>query len=465
MIHTEKNAFQRLHAVVGVQGGLQRSIRNRPVGYQSDQLTERIDIWAKGMVEDIWSNLNPQTKEDGTAMGVFGVCQGTQELKDRIVPKVVEHADRTAFFLAFLAEYYVNGGAIDDPEHYDHIIVSLVPLAIPEFSLAELTNIQITKSSIDVPNGALEVKNLVGSIDLSWLFCALLEHKHVDNAVKLFKAIAESAIVLSGMAPQVDYQTTLPFLSSISKSEHMSPTPEQLLEVMKRYLPQILVCFIRYFVKTAPPRATWAMSRLSCNCVDCSYISDFLANPGQQFLRHRGATKSMRHHIHIMLDRTSCSHETTDRGRWSSTMVITKRSQHGQAAYTIWQQRADRARQAIADIRQSWLQQVLGDSYAEIIDLKIPQRYRTSSAAPTAEQRAASEQRLHRLLTEHAARGGQAARHVQEMLAAMTAGPSASGTGTAMRQPRVVGTPVAGRPPGSTVPAKRPIEVVDLTGD
>ncbi|KAG8627450.1 hypothetical protein KVT40_004933 [Elsinoe batatas] len=39
---------------------------------------------------------------------------GAQRSVRRIVPKVVEHADRTAFFLAFLAEYYVNGGDLSE---------------------------------------------------------------------------------------------------------------------------------------------------------------------------------------------------------------------------------------------------------------------------------------------------------------------------------------------------------------
>lgn len=197
----------------------------------------------------------------------------------------------------------------------------------------------------------------------------------------------------------LDFNTTIiPFLKGIivrlreGKDEH---------DTYKFFFQICLWEYITRFVGLEPVQTNWSRSTVDCPCMDCRDLNRFLRSPVDQVGKFKAA-KTLRHHLHVQLDRwTDCKHET-DRSGYPETLVVTKDGKSFAEKIGEWNMKAT---QAMASLRfleageasastETNLKKLLGDKYDDTMalkDVRIMTVDASSSARTTARSIAATQ--------------------------------------------------------------------------
>lgn len=155
----------------------------------------------------------------------------------------------------------------------------------------------------------------------------------------------------------------------------------------QRLFRQVLLTYAQRYVQTEPASGDWACEPEGCGCSDCDRLDRFLADPSLESKRFP-VSKTRRHHLHCMLNDTEYSHETDRRG--VETLVVTKPASRSQAKYEQWKKRFFKARQEIKQLDQRVLQELLGEDYEYLTQLRAARR--TAKALPSARKAPRTQQ-------------------------------------------------------------------------
>jgi len=161
------------------------------------------------------------------------------------------------------------------------------------------------------------------------------------------------------------------YMSLLSKlATQLQPYPESIPR-SRDFFSRTLQVYRLQYIQPKPSGGDWSYSPEGCgrgHCADCQKLDTFLLDP-QKAVERFSVSKNRRQHLHQCLNSTGHSHET-DRSTYPETLVVKKAESKSHKAYKAWKARVAEAEKLLGGMDQIVLEQLLGERYAELMDLR-----------------------------------------------------------------------------------------------
>ncbi|KAG7004618.1 hypothetical protein G7Y79_00024g055680 [Physcia stellaris] len=352
----------RFRALTGIEKGFEQAAREHTL--MDDARVQDLKAWVRGRSIDAFQTMKTVIRDDGISMVDLARKEPeTIKLSDCLnvaEPSMKNTAFVTAFATRLMSAY--EEGKIDKQQANETHQVLLQ-------SLCQNFSVECVKYSKRMEPGTDQlgdVECLTNADDVDLLMYQLNAKDMLNGLLQIMKQLLAEAKTCDTMAFEAFYLLLLKHLITRINAQ------PNLLEIYRPLFSRVLSLYICRYVQIEPPAANLSRDREGCGrCSDCHTLDKFLVDPKLKS-RDFPVSKSRRHHLHEMLNDTRHSHET-DRYR-GDTLVVTKASSSSDRKHTEWKKRFARAQEQIQSFDQKALQNVLGEMYETIVELRSARR-------------------------------------------------------------------------------------------
>lgn len=208
---------------------------------------------------------------------------------------------------------------------------------------------------------------LLSGSDIGTLLHQLHVKNLADDRANLLDKLTRAADICDVSAFEAFY---FPLFHTLQRQITATPTLEAIYAPLYHL---VLTVFLQRYVQFEPPPGNLARPPAGCQgrmfngryrCPDCPELDAFLVDPRQKIWRFP-VSKDRRQHLHNQLQRSGCSHESSDYGRCRS-LVVTKGMDAASARQEEWGIRCKKAQDLIHKLNQQVLKRLLGTEYDAI---------------------------------------------------------------------------------------------------
>ncbi|KAL6360247.1 hypothetical protein LRP88_05951 [Fusarium phalaenopsidis] len=322
-------------------------------------------------------------------------------LSETVVPIVAKRKGVLAFSLGFLSQLMdkTNSGKLpleSSLRMYRSIAKSLITDTHFENVKSHGTLKESAKRQyLDSPLEPLRRDLSMGSShrELGSFFSGLIKaDTGTDNLVTSF------LLKLTANVPKISntelHHLWVPFLRKITTTLDCSTmSPSELSHYQQLFTTFLKAYLERYVCREPVYNGNFVRPLVSCNCIDCERLNEFLADPACEVGRF-AVNKQRRGHLHRKLQgaKIDCTHETERVGS-PQTLVVTKTFRMVAAWLQTWMARRTEATKQLVHFDQNKLKKLLGDEYTAIINMDCILSAETKARQPLAETGQASSLR------------------------------------------------------------------------
>ncbi|KAG8532380.1 uncharacterized protein KY384_002865 [Bacidia gigantensis] len=204
----------------------------------------------------------------------------------------------------------------------------------------------------------------------------LMSAPHTADLLKLLQPISPDKFTLllrrlssnTSSCPPIAFQTFFIPLLTLLQPHALSPESDAANPLYATLFFTVLTAYITRYVQRSPvPKRNLSRGPEGCDsprCIDCKRLDAFLADPDKESMDF-AVDSGRRAHLHQLLTRTGCSHNT-DRRR-GDTLVVTKRMTREDRRMVEWEIRWKEARKVVGGLDRRVLRVVLGEAFGVVV--------------------------------------------------------------------------------------------------
>ncbi|KAM0435127.1 hypothetical protein ACHAPT_003216 [Fusarium lateritium] len=310
-------------------------------------------------------------------------------LSETVAPIVIQHHEGVALSIGFLTQLMekANNGKLP-LESFQRLYRTIAKSVVASTDFAKVqSHASLNQSAKRLRYGGTTEQlrhevaiSTTGSRLSTFLSGLTMADTEADNLVASF--ISKLTTNCPRLQATELHSLWIPFLRKIHTTLNFSDMSTSELERYRQLFTTFLKAYLDKYVGLEPVYdGNLTRPLVSCSCIDCEHLNDFLGDPTREVGRFT-VNKQRRAHLHQKLTgaRIDCAHETERVGS-PQTPVVTKTFGQVEGQRQSWAARRTEATMELVRFKQENLKKLLGDEYTAIVNMN-----RILAAGTTARQ-------------------------------------------------------------------------------
>ncbi|KAL9580360.1 MAG: hypothetical protein Q9212_004541 [Teloschistes hypoglaucus] len=336
---------------------------NQNTRVHGEQTLSQIHQWTLSYLYGRLEKAQTLSSKDGRSLADMAIVYARDGALTRLAAICNEHPNNLAAHVSFVARFLANDQdesvmESDAKEEFDWLVETVCTRFTLENTREDTKQGHSSKGISSGTVGACLTNPAHVVLLLHQLACKAEWSHHEALLKRLMHCIEHMRIELFAI-----FMPVLTALSIYLKEfpDHVSNYEELFQKMLEFYR-------IRY-IQPRPVGGTWACRPHGCGrCIDCRKLDAFLTHPSQR-IEHFAVSNHRRMHLHQLLNSTEHNH-VTNRASHPETLTVTKKQTPLHRGFQDWQSRVTEGEMLLKGLDPNLLQQLLGDKYAELTNLK-----------------------------------------------------------------------------------------------